>query len=550
MADRIVGQKVICRGGLNSNENSLELSDSAPGSATRLINYEPSLYGGYRRINGFVQWNKIYPIVSPSTAEGKILGVFSFKNPFTKTNEIYAARKDLGANTYSFYRDDKSLGWTKINTGTTQSYTLNDETVYKIRSAKYNFGDGNRIIFVDGVNPALHFDGFNWVKLIVSPTVGVGSNEGGGDQIVVAPSVVQIFENHVFFASDPDFLGVVAHSAPLNALDWKVANGAGQITTGFDVVQIKPFRENLFVFGENDIKKITVATISGEPNFSISNVTSNVGCVAKDSVVEIGGDLVFLSPDGYRPVAGTSKIGDVELETISKPIQQKLLELNQEYDLRTVDAVIVRGKSQVRFFYGDDTMAVNASRAILGGLRLGQGGIGWEFGELLGIRTSCVLSEYVNGNEIVLHGDWDGGVYQQEVGNDFNGEPVLSVYTTPYLDLGDTETRKTFLKVNTHVRVEGPVAISFSVKYDWGNPETSKPDSYDADIENAPSVYNSPNIVYNGPNTKYNKTVAPYTETPIEGSAFSIRLNYVSYGSFAPHSLQGFILEIKPEGKR
>ena len=30
---------------------------------------------------------------------------------------------------------------------------------------------------------------------------------------------------------------------------------------------------------------------------------------------------MFLAPDGFRPVAGTSRIGDVELETISKPIQ-------------------------------------------------------------------------------------------------------------------------------------------------------------------------------------------------------------------------------------
>ena len=36
--------------GLNSNENHLELSDKLSGVATRLVNYEPSLYGGYRRI--------------------------------------------------------------------------------------------------------------------------------------------------------------------------------------------------------------------------------------------------------------------------------------------------------------------------------------------------------------------------------------------------------------------------------------------------------------------------------------------------------------------
>ena len=53
MPDQIQSYKVICNGGLNSNENHLDLSDNNPGAATRLVNYEVSLFGGYRRINGF-----------------------------------------------------------------------------------------------------------------------------------------------------------------------------------------------------------------------------------------------------------------------------------------------------------------------------------------------------------------------------------------------------------------------------------------------------------------------------------------------------------------
>jgi hypothetical protein len=30
--------------------------------------------------------------------------------------------------------------------------------------------------------------------------------------------------------------------------------------------------------------------------------------------LEIGGDLMFLAPDGFRPVAGTSRIGDVRVD--------------------------------------------------------------------------------------------------------------------------------------------------------------------------------------------------------------------------------------------
>ena len=53
MADEIQSFKLVSSGGLNSNQNHLFLAEAAPGAATRLVNYEPSLYGGYRRIEGF-----------------------------------------------------------------------------------------------------------------------------------------------------------------------------------------------------------------------------------------------------------------------------------------------------------------------------------------------------------------------------------------------------------------------------------------------------------------------------------------------------------------
>ena len=57
MADRVQSYKVICSGGLNSNENHLDLAENYPGVATRLVNYEISDYGGYRRLEGFDEYD-------------------------------------------------------------------------------------------------------------------------------------------------------------------------------------------------------------------------------------------------------------------------------------------------------------------------------------------------------------------------------------------------------------------------------------------------------------------------------------------------------------
>ena len=42
MADTIESYKLLCSGGLNSNENHLDLSSNKSGAATRLVNFEPS----------------------------------------------------------------------------------------------------------------------------------------------------------------------------------------------------------------------------------------------------------------------------------------------------------------------------------------------------------------------------------------------------------------------------------------------------------------------------------------------------------------------------
>ena len=559
MPDRIESFKVICGGGLNSNENHLDLSDNAAGAATRLVNYEPSLYGGYRRIEGFELYDGDYGEVddvnNAGSAEGKVLCVAIFKNDSTSTTQIIAARKDVGANTYSFYYHTALIGWRPftLDHSITRDTTDGVRTVDKLRFVTFNFGDGNKICFVDGVNPAIVYDGTHWEELTssgtgTSPTdSGHTSNTGGGDQCLNAPSVVDVFENHLFLSGDRTALATVAHSAPRDPYDFMNANGAGQVAIGFDVVQIKPFRDNLFVFGNNAIKKITADLTNG---FVLDQVTANVGCVARDSVLEIGGDLMFLSPDGFRPVAGTSRIGDVELETVSKPIQATLIDTIKNFDMDTLNGVVIRSKSQIRYFIGDDDVNATDSFGIIGGLTDSQGSIGWEFGELVGIRASCASSEYIGTEEFVLHGDYDGKVYRQERGTSFNDTDIVSIYSTPYLDFGETEQRKYIRKVNTFVRAEGPMEMNLSLAYDWGDYNTARPSTYTQESQGGPTVYAGRSISYAGANVLYGGSSKPIMTSDVQGSGFSVRATFVTVGQSEPFSIQGIVFEYSAAGRR
>jgi hypothetical protein len=537
MPDRIQSYKVICRGGLNSTENHLSMAESAPGSATRLINYEPSLYGGYRRIEGYDFLDADYPVVAPDDTEGKVLGVAVFKNEGIGNPYIIAARKDIGADTYSFWKLTRFVGWEKL-VSPVRNFSLGGLTVNRVRSTQFDFGAGGYIAIADGVNPALVYDGTTWTELTVV---------GAGDQALSSPSVIEVFENHLFVSADPVNPAVVAHSAPNNPTDWTAAAGGGQLTLGFPVVQIKPFRDDLFVFGANSIKKVKADTSAA---FVSEQVTANVGCIARDSVQEIGGDLVFLAPDGIRPVAGTSRIGDVELETISRPIQGRVNYLIKNFNLDTLVGTVVRSKSQVRYFIGGDEVNRIDAPGILGGLTNNEGQIGWEFADLLGFRASCTASEYVGREEYVIHGDWDGSVFRQEIGNALAGEDIISIFSTPFLDFGDTEVRKTIHKINTFIRAEGPFTAYLSLTYDWGDQFTPRPSTYSTESLGSPIQYGGSEVNYSSDRVNYGGSSKPVIVTDVQGSGYSASLTLVTAGQSFPFTLQGLVLEFSTSGRR
>ena len=96
----------------------------------------------------------------------------------------------------------------------------------------------------------------------------------------------------MFLAGDPGQPTMLFFSAPLDEGDFSAANGAGVINVGFPIVAIKSFRNELFIFGATNIKKLGGTALA---NFVLQTVTDDLGCLATDSVIEIGGDLLFLS---------------------------------------------------------------------------------------------------------------------------------------------------------------------------------------------------------------------------------------------------------------
>lgn len=518
MADKIQAYKVSCLGGLDTNRDMLAQGEVYPGSGLQLVNYEPSITGGYRRINGY---SNSYGTVS---GEGSVLGVNISENI---NNGIFACRKPTGSSTSYFYRwNTATTAWVAISTPSSITMT----GVKKVRFENLSWGI-DKMVLVDGINRAAVYDGTTYTQL-ASPAPA-------------APKFVTHFANHLFLAGDSSEPYNLYFSAPLAETDFTPANGAGVINVGFPIVQIKSFREALYIFGKNNINRLSGSSIT---DFKIEEVTSNMGCAASDSVVEIAGNLIFLSNDGFRPISGTARIGDVELETVSKQIQSTVSSIVDELivgatDPESTSMIVYNKKSQFRFM-----LPSTGSFGFIGGIRKSDRGSAFEYSLLFDMVVSCATSGYIGLEEVILHGESNGKVYKQEVGNSFDGRDILSIYQTPYYYFEDPTIRKNFYNITTFLRSEGNTNIVFSVSYDFEDSiGVFNPSNYAITTTGAAAFYNT--AIYDS-GAIYNGNPSPVVKTNISGSGFSVSFKYVTNDTNASHNIQGMVLNFSFNDRR
>jgi hypothetical protein len=482
----------------------LSQGENQPGSAISLINYEPSVTGGYRRISGF---SNDYGTV---TGTGNVLGVCVVNGI---NDGILACRTPSSGNNYLHKWNTSTSSWDAVTTSGSPTMT----GVTKVRFTKYNFGSP-KVVLTDGVNPAATYDGTTYTQI---------TDANAPDD----PKYSAVFKNHLFLAGDPNEDTNLYFSAPYAETDFSAANGSGVINVGFPIVAIKPFRDALYIFGTNNIRKLVGNNIS---NFVLETVTDDLGCLATDSVIEIGGDLLFLSQDGLRPVSGTDRIGDVNLETVSKDIQSIFTDIIFDIDLEGLNAVVIRQKTQFRYFFaGSDT------QGIIGGFRQTPNGLQFEYSQMLGITATCADSGYIGQNEFVIHGTSNGKVHRQEQGSSFDGSDIFSLFQTPFYHMQDPEQRKIFYSVATYMRSEGDNELVMSLLYDYDDVDILSPSNFTLTTTGAAAYYNE--AVFDA-TAIYDGNPSPVQRTNISGSGKSASLRFVTNDTNASHSIQGLVI--------
>jgi len=514
--EKIQTFQLNCDGGLILNVGSLQLSEEQPGAAVNLVNMEVDLLGGYRRINGYVKYitapvpDYVNIAGSPQPNPGNpnpVNGVCVFNNG------VIAARGD-----YIYFCATTGTSWTRINPSDPFTNTTG------VRFFKYNWA-APTVLITNGVTVPYKWDGTTLTKLTNAPGYA---------------TYACIYEGYLWICC-PNNPFLISYSAPYAENDWSVPDGAGQINLGKIVLGIKQFRDTLYFFCNTAIFKLTGsswATSSSDP-YILSPVTDDIGCVSPDTIQEIGGDLVFLAPDGIRPISGTNRIGDVQLATISVPINSYIYSnLSQP----RVMGMVVHAKSQYRLFFNSINNSQQNAVGAIGCLRQD----GWEFGKLSGINAYCGHSDYINNVEYVVHGDYNGYVYRQEVGYAFDGANILSVYTTPPLTFNDPTLRKTIFKIKLFGEYEGNYSINLGVSLDQSKPGLPQPANVLVIDMSNPSIYSR--VKYG--TAVYGQRPANETNNNVIGSGFTFSLSFSTNDQNPSHTFKSITAEYALAGRQ
>jgi len=411
-----------------------------------------------------------------------------------------------------------------IDTATTAIIATSETLTFRTVSAS------TRISSISGVTITLSSAATNAVSNVTVVFDGLGTAPSD-------PSMVVAFKNHMFYAGMSSEPNTIIFSAIGDENDFTAANGAGSLNVDSTIIALKSFRGELIIFCEDRIYKLAGASRS---DFAIAPISRNVGCSDAFSIQEIGGDVIFLAPDGLRTIAGTARIGDVELGTVSKQIQARIGDIG----FTNISSVVIRDKSQYRLFYPSGGVESTA-KGIIGVLKSNPSGqIGWEYSDIRGIKPACCDSGFISGVEKVIHGGFDGYVYLQESGNSFDGTAMKAIYRSPDLTMGDAGIRKNMQRINVNYDPEGSVNASLFVKYDFEDTGTPQPSAYTLTTADTAAVYDDSGSLYGS--AVYDAEGMPIVRQSVEGSGFTVVVRLEDESTNPPITLKGFELEFTP----
>lgn len=503
MATRWDTFPIKLEGGLTTNLGRLEQGIKAPGSATVLQNFETDVEGGYTRVLGFGKFS-----TTAVTGTGPIRGVLA-----VSATETLAER--AGEFLYS-----SGGAWTS-------KLTLTNTGIFKVNFSEFNFTGVTKFIATDGVNGPAFFDSVTkTMTYMAAPPADI-----------VGASRSQVFKSHLFFAKGT----LLSWAAPFTENDFAPANGAGIININDGITGLTVFRDQLIIFCLNSIYRLSGSSLA---DFQLSPITNNTGCLSGDTVQEVGGDIMYLGPDGIRYLSASERNNDFGLTRASDKIQKQVLDVVRTNS--SFSSITLAAKNQYRFFPYNSGTTSATTKSFLATKFSNQTVEDISWSTLKGFKVFSVSKcQTVSGEFIVFSSDTDY-IYKMEFGNSLDGENIDAIFETPYMPITDPKLRKTIYKHTVYTRSSGTLSLIGKLQFDYTRPDASPSSTFE--ISSGASVVTYGSGVY-GVDVYGSRGYEEYYNNVI-GSGFTISLQYRDTSTSAPFNLNFVVLEFRQNERR
>lgn len=389
-----------------------------------------------------------------------------------------------------------------------------------IRYARYNYTGFPTVCIVDGVN----------VPATISQGVFTPLNSVPSD-IIGAGHVVE-YKSSLFFAKGT----TLSFTAPFTDSNFDVADGAGTVNITHTITGLIVFREQLIIFTNSKIFRLVGNSVA---DFVLQPITQDIGCVAEDTIQEIGGDIIFLGPDGLRLLSATERNNDFGFSVASRPIQKEVTEFTKNSD--KFCSLLLREKSQYRILGFKEGIPSTSSNGFLATQFIDQSSVSMSWAELRGFKAYVADSFRTNtAGEVALFGNNTGYIYRMEQGNLLDTAVIRAYYYSPYFVMDQSSVRKTFYKVRLYTDPQGTLKGSLRLSLDFNEVGVIQPDTIPfSNITSEVSLYGAATY---GVGTYGGKLVTVF-DKQIVGSGFAVSLEYSFTEETPPFSIDAVTLD-------
>jgi hypothetical protein len=435
--------------------------DDTPITMAEYIRFDAGLAAGAFVVEG----DTLTGGISGATATIHRIVLHGGSNAWDGTGEGYFVLTNVAGGPFQNDEDLESPALTDIATadGVNVTFAFSVGGVYRFINHNY-FGSSTsyRAYGCNGVDPAFEIDEND----IVSPVLMPNDPATGVAPTNNKPFLIEEHRNHLFLAFEG---GSVQHSVVGEPLIFSGFLGAAEFGLGDEVTSMNSIVGNVLVLS-------TTRETRGLFGTSVSDWELRIAAEQSGSVL-FGSqkiDTVYSLDDlGVTSMARSDQFGDFISATVSKQIQPIVIAQRPKF----TDSTIVRESNQYRMYFNDNSaLVMYVPAGSQSERRRGYSGVQGvtQFGSLIYDIpvTQIYNTDDDTGKErtyfVTADATNEGFVFEDQIGKNFDGEPIQAYIRTVFNQLKSPSHRKRFRRADLELDTSSQLDIKFNSDLSYG----------------------------------------------------------------------------------